>query len=228
MVSYHLMMLAGFFALFLLLALVLGDWLYFTSLTAPASRYGCRIARLVDHVPLATLQPVSERFDANGVLQLPHGIARFFPEEQRILLRPQYRLLSLRIRTAWPMKASIDLQQVGGTTRMLCTKRVPWSSALITLLWFALVALGTVGFVIAFIAQGGAGSLRGLLMGLGITGVGLVVLAFGLVTVLLAYRLEDQRLAEAYHELRAALVPEEIGSTKDGAGTQEMNASKNG
>jgi len=40
---------------------------------------------------------------------------------------------------------------------------------------------------------------------LGVAAVGLLVLAFGLVTVALAYRLEDQRLMWAYEELRTVL-----------------------
>jgi len=65
-----------------------------------------------------------------------------------------------------------------------------------------------VGFVIAYLAEGGPMSLSGALMGLGITGLGFLVLAFGVLTVALAVRLEDHRLTQAYHELRAALARE--------------------
>ena len=44
-----------------------------------------------------------------------------------------------------------------------------------------------------------------LMLGAGIVGVGLLVFVFGLVTVAMAYRLEDQRLMLAYQELRTAL-----------------------
>ena len=199
------MLLAGLFGAILFAALVLGDWFYFTSLTAPSSRYGCGIARVEDRLPLAPLAVVMDRFDSNGLLALSHGLARFFREEKRIVLRPQYRLLSLKFRTAWPMKGSIELEPEGDATKLTCVKRIPWSSAVLTLLWFAVVGVGTVGFVISFLASGGLTSLSGVLMGLGITGLGLLVLAFGLTTVSLAYRLENQRLTEAYQELRAAL-----------------------
>ena len=202
------MLLAGVLGITLALALVLGDWLHFTSLTAAASRYGCGIARLDDRLPLTPFTLLIERFDRNGVLHLPHGVARFFLDQRRILLRPQYRLFSLRFRTAWPLNGSIDLEPDGDATRLTCIKRVPWSSALLTLLWFGVVGLGTVGFVIAYLAEGGLTSLGGALMGLGITGLGLLVLAFGVLTVMLAFRLEDHRLTQAYQELRAALTRE--------------------
>ena len=199
------MVLAGFFGTILLAGLILGDWFHFTSLTAPSSRYGCGIARVEDRLPLASLAVVMDRFDRNGLLTLPHGVARFFREEKRIVLRPQYQLFSLKFRTAWPMKGSIELEPEGDATRLTCVKQIPWSSALLTLLWFAVVGVGTVGFTISFLASGGFTSFSGFVMGLGITGLGLLVLAFGLTTVSLAYRLENQRLTEVYHELRAAL-----------------------
>src|SRR5881296_1194245 len=137
-----------------------------------------------------------------------HSAARgraVFREEKRIVLRPQYQLFSLKFRTAWPMKGSIELEPEGDATKLTCVKQIPWSSALLTLLWFAVVGVGTVGFTISFLASGGFTSFSGFVMGLGITGLGLLVLAFGLTTVSLAYRLENQRLTEVYHELRAAL-----------------------
>jgi hypothetical protein len=42
-------------------------------------------------------------------------------------------------------------------------------------------------------------------MGAGILGIGLLVLAFGVVTVILSYRLENSRLAQVYEELKAAV-----------------------
>ena len=73
----HRMVLAGFFGAVLLAGFILGDWFHFTSLTAPSSRYGCGIARVEDRLPLATLAVVMDRFDRNGLLTLPHGVARF-------------------------------------------------------------------------------------------------------------------------------------------------------
>jgi hypothetical protein len=198
-------MLAGLFGTALLIGLVVLDWIQFTSLSAGASRYGCRVARIEDRLPGTPPAAALARFNDQGVLMLPHGIARCFMSSAEILLRPQYRFLSQRFRTAWPLKASIELQSDDQDTRLICRKLIPWSSALVTLLWFLVVGAGTIVFVLSFVFTGGIGSLGGMLMGLGIAGLGLLVLLFGLVVVSLAYRLEDQRLTQAYQELRAAL-----------------------
>ncbi len=199
------MILAGVFAVVLFIGLIVGDWLYFVRLTADASRYGCGIARGRDQVALANLAHVTHRFDRNGLLSLPHGVARFFPDVRRILIRPQYRLFSLRFRTAWPLKGSLELAPAENGFRVLYIKRIPWSSAIITMLWFALVGLGTFGFLISYAVQGGLASLGGVLLGAGVMGLGLLVLAFGLITITVAYRLEDSRLTQVYQELRTAL-----------------------
>jgi hypothetical protein len=199
------MVLAGLFACLLLLALVVSDWFHFTNLTGQSSRYGCGVARTEDRLQGSPAALDLRRFDRNGMLRLPHGVARLFQAQRRIVLRPQYQFFSPRFRTAWPMKVTIDLEEDGTTTRLKCMKRVPWSSAVFTLTWFALVAVGTLGFIIAFAADGGFTSFSGALMGLGIMGIGLLVLAFGVVVVALAYRLEDSRLTEAYQELMSAL-----------------------
>ena len=200
------MVLIGLFAFFLVLLLILGDWIHFTSLTTSASGYGCGIAKNEDQLPVAALAVAAERFDREGLINLPHGVARLFQEEKRILLRPQYRLFSFRFRTAWPIKGTIEVEQEAERTRLTCIKRIPWSSAIITLAWFAIVGLGTLWFMIAYTIEGGMASLGSLLMGLGIVGMGIVVLAFGLLTVAFAYRLENERLGQAYRELREALV----------------------
>lgn len=145
-------------------------------------------------------------FGPHDVLQLPHGIARLVKDERHILLRPQYHLFSLRFRTAWPLKATIEWQADGERTRLLCTKRIPWSSAILTLIWFLLVGPGTVTFLVSYAAQGGFTSLSGIAMGIGIAGLGALVFAFGMFIVALAYRLEDHRLMDTYAELRAVLV----------------------
>ena len=199
------MVLAGTFAAVLLIGLIVGDWLYFVRLTADASRYGFGIARGRDQVTFADLDHVIHRFDRNGLLPLPHGIARFFPDVRRILIRPQYRLFSLRFRTAWPLKGSLELAPAEGGFRVHYIKRIPWSSAIITLLWFALVGFGTIGFLVSYVMEGGLASLGGVLLGVGVMGLGLLVLAFGLITITMAYRLEDSRLTQVYQELRNAL-----------------------
>jgi hypothetical protein len=199
------MALAGLFAAVLFLGLIVGDWWLFSSLWPDASRYGCGIARGQDRLNGTNLLQLKDRFDRDGMLILPHGVARFFPEARRLTLRPHCHLSSLRFRTAWPIKGTIDVVPDGETVRLVYTKRIPWSSAILTLLWFGVVGLGTIWFLIAYLMQGGAASFGGLLMGLGVTGLGLLVIAFGIITVTFAYRLENGRLIELYQELRAAL-----------------------
>jgi hypothetical protein len=200
-------MLAGLCGTVLFVALVVGDWLYFNSMTVPIRRYGCGIAKLIDRFASSPSALDLHAFDRRGMLQLPHGIARLFPEERHIVLRPHYHLFSTRIRTAWPMKATIHLQPTESGTQVEGVKRIPWSSALLTLAWIITVAVGTIGFVIAFLMNEGFSSFGGVLLGIGVTALGLIVLAFGLIIVALAYRLENQRLTQTYEELRQVLVP---------------------
>lgn len=205
MLSYRPMLLAGLFAGCLLAALVAADWWQFRRLTAAAGRYGCPVARAEDAFPVEPDHLLSARFDPDGLLRLDHGIARFFPNERRILLRPQSGRAVSRFRTAWPLKGTIELDGGEGPARLRCVKLMPWSSAVLTLLWFALVGLGTLAFLVRFLTGDDAFSLGSLLLVLGVTGVGLLVLVFGLVTVSLAYRMEDQRLMDVFRELRTAL-----------------------
>ena len=199
------MMLAGLFAGFLLLGLILGDWLYFVRLTPDAGRYGCGIARTVDRLSLQSLTRLEARVDGEGALTLPHGIARYYPTLRQIALRPQYDVFSRGFRTAWPLKGLIHLSADEHAVNAVCIKRIPWSSAIITLVWFLLVGVGTAAFMITYGVQGGFESLSGVLMGAGILGIGLLVLAFGAVTVILSYRLENSRLAQVYEELKAVV-----------------------
>jgi hypothetical protein len=204
------MALAGAFAIVLFIALIIGDWIYFIRITSDASRYGYALGQTHERFAGLTEAALVERFDRNGFLALPHGVARIFPETKRILIRPTYRLLSMRFRTAWPIKGSIewsaDMERPG--LALTCIKRVPWSSALLTLSWFALVGFGTLGFLVSFVRDGGLASLGGVLLGIGVTGVGGIVMVFGLLTLTVAYRLENTRLVLVYDELRDAVVTE--------------------
>lgn len=195
------MVLAGLFATMLCLGLILGDWLYFVRLTPDASRYGCGVARTKGVLPSDSLARLQARCDGNGAVTLPHGIARYYPDLRQVALRPQYHLFSMSFRTAWPLKGLIHLTPDAAAVKALCIKRIPWSSALVTLLWFLLVSLGTAAFLITYGVQGGFNSLSGVLMGAGILGIGLLVLAFGIVTVMFSYRLENSRLMTVYEEL---------------------------
>lgn len=199
------MMLAGFFAAVLFIGLIVGDWFYFIRLTPDAIRYGCSVARSQDRWMRSTLPTVRDRFTADGILMLPHGVAWFYPDLSQIAIRPQYRLFSMSFRTAWPIKGLIHLSTGDQATGVLCVKRIPWSSALITFVWFLLVLMGSLTFVITYVMQGGFTSFSGVLMGAGITGIALLVLAFGLVTVVFSYRLENSRLTKVYDELREIL-----------------------
>lgn len=199
------MLLVGMFAGFLCLLMVVGDWVHFTRLTASAGRYGCGVGRDRDRLPASSPAEVLSHFEPHGILSLPHGIARLFRPDNMILLRPHYRLLSFRFRTAWPIKGSIDVKEDGDGCLLVCVKRIPWSSAIMTAAWFALVGLGTIGFTVLYVFEEGMASVGSVLLGLSVIGVGVMVFGFGLVTVVLAYRLENERLRQAYQELRKIL-----------------------
>ena len=199
------MILAGFFAGILFIGLIIGDWLYFIRLTPDAIRYGCRVASNPDQWPGTALTTLGDRFTPAGVLMLPHGVAWFYPQLSQIAIRPQYRLFSMRFRTAWPIKGLIHLLPDGPSLNTQCEKRMPWSSALLTLLWFALVLIGSLTFVVQYAMDGGFASLGGTLTGVAVIALAALVLAFGLVTAALAYRLEDSRLMKVYGELREAI-----------------------
>ncbi|TKB77331.1 MAG: hypothetical protein E8D42_14520 [Nitrospira sp.] len=199
------MILAGLFAGLLFIGLIVGDWLYFTRLTPDAIRYGCRVASNPDQWPGAALTTLGDRFTPEGVLMLPHGVAWLYPQLSQIAIRPQYRLFSRRFRTAWPVKGLIHLSQQDGSLNTLCVKRMPWSSTIMTLLWFAVVLIGSLTFVVQYALDGGFASLGGTLTGVTVIALAALVLAFGLVTMALAYRLEDSRLMKVYAELRDAI-----------------------
>jgi hypothetical protein len=74
-----------------------------------------------------------------------------------------------------------------------------------TLLWFAIVLLGSLTFVVQYAMEDGFTTLGGTFLGMGIIGLAGMVVLFGIVTITLSYRLEDSRLMEVYEELRAAM-----------------------
>ena len=201
------MLLAGFFASALFLGLLVGDWVYFIRLTPDAVRYGCRVATCPDQWTGVTLDTVRERFGPDGILMLGHGVAWWYPDLSQIAIRPQYRLFSRKFRTAWPVKGLIHLSPHETALVTHCVKRIPWSSALITVIWFAVVLLGSLTFVVQYALEGGFSTLGAAFLGIGIIGLAGMVALFGIVTVTLSYRLEDSRLMQVYDELRAALTP---------------------
>lgn len=197
------MELAGAFAILLFIGLIVGDWMYFSRLSSDASRYGYGIGQMREQFGSLGAQKLMRGFDSNGFLSLPHGVARVFPEVNRLVIRPTYRLFSMRFRTAWPLKGSIEWGPEPNGLTLICTKRIPWSSSILTFLWFSLVGIGTLVFIVAFFMEGGFDSLGGLLLGVGVIAVGLIVVAFGLLTVTVAYRIENARLMQVYSEFRA-------------------------
>jgi hypothetical protein len=199
------MILAGFFAGALCLGLILGDWLYFVRLTQDASRYGCGVARTHDRFAHTTMTQLADRFDAGGLLTLPHGTARFFQDLNQIVIRQKYRLFAVGFRTLWPLKGLISLSPEGDALAVLCRKLTPWSSALLTGTWFALVAVGMVGSLIALFIEGEMAAFGGVVLAFGIVGLGLVLLLSGALTVVFAYRIESARLMTVYQELREVL-----------------------
>ena len=199
------MILAGFFAGALCLGLILGDWFYFVRLTPDASRYGCVIARMHDRFIHTTMTQLVDRFDAGGVLTLPHGTARLYQDMNQIVIRQKYRLFAMGFRTLWPLKGLISLSPEGDALAVLCRKLTPWSSALLTGLWFVIVVVGTVGALISLFVEGELAALGGMVLALGIVGLGLVFILSGAITVVFAYRLENARLTMVYQELREVL-----------------------
>ena len=198
------MILAGIFGGILFVLLLIGDWYQFTSLRPFSAQYGFGVARRHDRLDNLTRQTLLRQFGNHDTIALPHGVARWFGAQEVISLRPSYQLFSMRFRTAWPLKGTITVHSTGAGVELRLTKRVPWSSGLLTLIWLGLVVIGTLTFLITFGLDGGFGSAGGWALALGVGGLGVLVLLFGLILVSLAYRLEDSRLMLVYQELQDA------------------------
>jgi hypothetical protein len=199
------MIFAGFFAGALCLGLIFGDWYYFMRLTPDASRYGCGIARTHDRFTHTTMKQLADRFGAGGFLTLPHGTARLYQDLNQIVIRQKYRLFALGFRTLWPLKGLIYLSPEGDALSVLCQKFTPWSSALLTGIWFVVVAVGTMGALISLYIEGQMAASGGVVLAFGILGLGIIFLLSGVITVVFAYRLENSRLMMVYQELREVL-----------------------
>jgi hypothetical protein len=193
-------LLPSIFAIVLGLALIIGDWFQFTTLKPWACRYGCPLARRKDSLPKPK-ESFPRLFKSNHTLSLPHGMARWVGEQQAIVIRPYYQLFSMRFRTAWPLKGTIDYQLEDGQLQLSLSKRIPWSSTLLTAIWLLFVIGGTLAFLVMFAWEGGLSSMSGVFFGIGLVALGILVLAGGLILLSLAYRLEDSRLMQVYQEL---------------------------
>ena len=191
---------AGIIAILLFLGLIIGDWYQFTTLKSWACQYGCPLAHRKNTLGGQSVSLISPAFQT-GALALPHGIARWVADRQVIVIRPYYQLFSLRFRTAWPLKGTIDVSSEGSQLLLHLSKRIPWSSAILTLLWLLFVIGGTLTFIVLFILDGGISTVGGVFWVVGITALGLLVLAGGLILLSFAYRLEDSRLMQVYQEL---------------------------
>ena len=121
------------------------------------------------------------------------------------MIRQQYRLFALGFRTLWPLKGLIFLSPEGDALAVLCRKLTPWSSALLTGIWFVVVVVGMVGALVSLFVEGQLAASGGVVLGIGIVGLGLVFLLSGAITVVFAYRLENSRLMTVYQELREVL-----------------------
>jgi hypothetical protein len=186
------------------LALIIGDWFQFTTLKPWACRYGCPLARRKDSLPKPK-DSFSRLFKTNGVLPLPHGVARWVGDRQAIVIRPYYKMFSLRFRTAWPLKGTLDYHFQDDHLQLHLSKRIPWSSAILTSLWLLFVIGGTLSFVGMYAIDGGFSTVGGVFWAVGMIALGLLVLAGGVILLAFAYRLEDSRLMQVYEELTATL-----------------------
>lgn len=198
------MMLAGLFAGALFLGLLVGDRWYFRTLSAEASRYGCKVGRGAARLDAISLTQIHACFDKLGLLPMRHGVARLFIESNRLLLRPRYPTLWAFL-WIWPMKATIDLQADGEAVVLASTKRTPWASAILTGAWFLIVTVGTLATIVSYVVEGGLASSSGVLMAGGILTLGLFFIFSGLVTVVMAYRMENSRLAVLQQEFEEVL-----------------------
>lgn len=198
------MMLAGLFAGALFLGLLVGDRWYFRMLSAEASRYGCKVGRGATRLEAVGLPQIQARFDKLGLLPMRHGVARLFGESNRVLLRPRYPTLWAFL-WIWPMKATIDLQTDGDAVVLAMTKRTPWASVILTGAWFLIVTVGTLATIVSYAVEGGLGSSGGVVMAGGILTLGLFFIFSGLVTVVMAYRMENSRLAALQQEFQDTL-----------------------
>ena len=201
------MLLPGIFALVMGLALIIGDWFQFTTLKPWACRYGCPLARRKDSLPKPT-GSFPRLFKTNSTLPLPHGLARWVADRQTIVIRPYYKMFSFRFRTAWPLKGTVDYRFQEDQLELHLSKRIPWSSAILTSLWLLFVIGGTLAFVTMYALDGGFGTMGGVFWAVGMIALGLLVLSGGVILLAFAYRLEDSRLMQVYDELRGALTCE--------------------
>ena len=184
----------------ILIGVIVVDWMAFNRQSPSSVCYGVVVGRHEE--PLVVRR---DRFDAEGLLHLPRGWARLVPEHGAVQLLPDRKRFGIAVRTAWPLNGFVHYAALDERARVMLTKRMPWSSALLTGVWFLTVAGGTLVYLVAFAFAGGLSSAGGAFLGVALSGLGLLVCLFGLVVVVAAYRLEDKRLMAVFEEFKAAL-----------------------
>jgi hypothetical protein len=184
----------------IVVGLVIADWRAFTRMSHTALGYGLAIARERDR-----LRRTSWDFGADGRLRLGHGVAQQYPAHHAIMLLPELKRFGISFRTAWPMNGVVYYDMLKDNSEIRLVKRIPWSSAVLTSLWFLTVAGGLIAYLVAYAQAGGFASASGAFLAAAVGGLGLLVFLFGLIVVVAAYWLEDKRLMVVYQELRSAL-----------------------
>lgn len=182
------------------LGLIVADWIAFGRRTPPVVTYGMAVERRQE-----TLSVKRGLFDTDGLLKLPRGWARLFPGQRAILLQPDHKRFGVTFRTAWPLNGFVHYAGWDEPGPVTLTKRMPWSSVVLTALWFLTVAGGTLAYVVSYAMAGGMSSAGGAFLAVALSGLGLLVCLFGLLVVVVAYRLENKRLMAVYEEFKAAL-----------------------
>jgi hypothetical protein len=184
----------------IVMVLVVADWVAFTRKTSSALRYGMTVGR---HQETVRLRP--DGFKPDGTLALSHGDARFYPEDRAIMLHADPQRFGFSFRSAWPINGTVYYTDSAEQPAVTLHKRMPWSSVILTVLWFLTVAVGILAYVVSYAKAGGFASVSGAFLAAALSGLGVMVLVFGMLIVVVAYRLEDKRMMAVYDELRSAL-----------------------
>ena len=184
----------------ILVGFIVADWLAFNRNSPAVLGYGLPIGRQEERFRVTPAV-----FGSDLSLPLPHGMARLCPDQRAIMLLPEWKRFGLRFRTAWPLNGAVYYDSFRDDAKLGFIKRMPWSSALLTALWFLTVTGGLVAYLVSYALAGGFRSASGAFLGVALSGLGLLVLLFGCLVVVAAYRLEDKRLMILYEELRTAL-----------------------
>src|SRR5437660_5965187 len=165
----------------IVVALVAADWIAFTRKSPRVLGYGLAVGRQQE-----ALRVSAEDFDTSGCLPLPHGMAWLCPEQHAIILLPEWKRFGLRFRTAWPLNGALHYDSFSDGAEIRFIKRMPWSSALLTALWFLTVAGGLLAYLVSYAQAGGFSSAPGAFLGAAWGALESRVLLFGIIGVVAA------------------------------------------